>query len=510
MQGQRSFEDLGTPLSEVTFCVVDLETTGGSPASCAITEVGASKIRCGRIVGTFDTLVNPGCPVPPYITMLTGIDDILVEEAPPIENVIPSFLEFCRGTVLVAHNARFDVAFLNAALDRNGYERLENRVLDTARLARKILAGEVPNNRLETIARHLRCAHRPSHRAYPDVLATIDVLHHLIERVAGFGVTTLEDLVQISCTKIDGTFRKIRLTDGFPRGPGIYRFRASDGSTLYVGKASDLRSRVRSYFYGDPRNKIRNLLRETDAIDHERHESLLEAEIAEARAIAKELPPYNRAGKRRGEWFVKLDKKISATRIVRDDGRTYLGPLPSLKTARTLIEGLRDAARIHRCADPIKCGGCAFADLGACARGRDAQRVEIERLASSLRMDPAAVFDGLAGRMMRLARQERFEEAAEVRDRGALLERTLKRRIEAAAWAGAGRIELEIGGRTLRFDGGRLADGADPAPDEWRVLSAWLRRHGVKARLLGCTGTLALPVALGVPSRFVSRAPAAT
>src|SRR5688572_14284800 len=257
MLAQRSFEDLGTPLSEVTFCVVDLETTGGSPTDSAITEVGAVKVLRGEIVGTFQTLVDPGRPVPAFIRLLTGIDDLALAEAPRIDSVLPSFLEFSKDTVLVAHNARFDVSFLNHALVERGYERLSNRVLDTAGLARKVLAGEVRNHRLATLAAHLRCAHQPCHRAFADVLATIDVLHHLIERVAGFGVVTLEDLLSLSASKLDGTFSKISLTEGLPNGAGVYRFIGSSGQTLYVGKATNVRQRVRSYFYGDPRRKIK-------------------------------------------------------------------------------------------------------------------------------------------------------------------------------------------------------------------------------------------------------------
>jgi len=511
MGGQRSFDDLGTPLSSVTFCVVDLETTGGSPTDCAITEVGACKIRCGEVVGTFDTLVNPNCDIPAYISHITGIDSGLVAEAPSIDAVLPNLLEFVKGSVLVAHNARFDVSFINAALGRAGYPALANDVVDTAKLARKILSGEVPNNRLETLARHLRCAHKPSHRAYPDVLATIDVLHHLIERVTGFGVTTLEDLMRISATRMDGTFKKISLADRVPKGIGVYRFVDNDGRVLYVGKASDLRSRVRSYFYGDPRRKIRDLLRETQRVEHERHDTLLEAEIAEARQIARDLPRYNRAGKKTGTWFVKIttgrSPKVSTTRSSKDNDAMYLGPFASMRTARTLIDALRDAARIHRCADPKKCGGCVFAELGTCVGGGSVGG-EVVRLAGSLAADPSAVLDALVERMNRLARQQRYEEAAELRDRGALLERTLMRAIEADAWSGSRDLVLEIDGKELRFVEGSLTslDGS-PAPDEWKVLSSWLRRHGDSARIRSVEGNLALPLTLGAISRFGSRTP---
>ncbi len=141
MPAQRSFEDLGTPLSGVTFCVIDLETTGGSAAEDAITEVGALKVRCGETLGTFHTLVDPEREVPAFIRLLTGISHDMLVEAPRIQAVLPSLLEFVRGTVLVAHNARFDVSFLNAALARNEYPTLTNRVVDTATIAREDACG---------------------------------------------------------------------------------------------------------------------------------------------------------------------------------------------------------------------------------------------------------------------------------------------------------------------------------------------------------------------------------
>ena len=158
---QASFDDLGTPLSEITFCVVDLETTGGSAIDAEITEVGAVKVRRGEVQGTFQTLVNPGRPVPAFIRLVTGLSDDMLAGAPRIESVLPAWLEFVRDSVIVAHNARFDMSFLNAAIMRLGYPPMANRVIDTAALARKTLAGEVPNNKLMTLARHLRCPHQP-------------------------------------------------------------------------------------------------------------------------------------------------------------------------------------------------------------------------------------------------------------------------------------------------------------------------------------------------------------
>ena len=119
---QRTFADSGVPLSDVTFCVIDFETTGSSPDEDRITEIGAAKYRGGECIGTFQTLVNPGCAIPPFITILTGITESMVLPAPRIESLLGTLTHFIGDAVLVAHNARFDVSFLNAALIRDNRE----------------------------------------------------------------------------------------------------------------------------------------------------------------------------------------------------------------------------------------------------------------------------------------------------------------------------------------------------------------------------------------------------
>ena len=528
---QRSFEDLGTPLSGVTFCVVDLETTGGA-ADDTITEIGAIKLRYGETLGTFQTLVDPGRPVPAFIRLLTGINDSMLVEAPQIDAVLPAFLEFLGGAVFVAHNARFDVSFLNAALTAADYSPLNNRVVDTAALARKILSGEVPNHKLATLATYLRCAHRPCHRAFADVLATADVLHTLIERVAGFGVTTLEELLAVSSTRIDGTFSKIEMTGDLPRRPGIYRFIGSTGKTLYVGKATDVRARVRSYFYGDPRSRIRDLLREAQDVTAETHASLLEAEVAEARAIAREAPPYNRSGRRRSSWYLKAMlrarvPKLAPARVPKDDGAVYFGPFNSLRVVRSLLDALRDALPLHRCSDPGTCGGCAFSALDRCPGGDgELHRKTIRVAVSGMVCDPSGLLLALERRMTALAAAHRFEEAAEVRERGALLVRAAVSYTETTALLDAMEFVIIQDERAYLIRDGQLAAaepaGADVlarlrasarsrpvrgfwAPDalaEARVILSWLRRNTVGLRLIHIGGTWALPLGARPSERF--------
>ncbi len=200
---QATIEDLGRPLRLTTFVVLDLETSGGSPkAGAGITEIGAVKVCGGEVLGKFQTFINPGTSIPPFITDLTGITDEMVSSSPSIAEIFPTLLEFLGPpdeTVFVAHNAPFDLSFLKAAAQ--SYEQIWPKypVIDTAKLARRILTrDEVINCRLGTLAEFFNTEVSPSHRALDDALATVDVLHALIGRAAGFGISTLEELKKFS------------------------------------------------------------------------------------------------------------------------------------------------------------------------------------------------------------------------------------------------------------------------------------------------------------------------
>jgi len=196
---QVTIDELGRPLAQTIFVVLDLETSGGAPHLGAhITEIGAVKVRGGEVLGKFQTFVNPGTPIPTFITALTGISDQMVSSSPRISEVFPILLEFLgseKETVFVAHNAPFDLGFLKAAAITSEYPWPKFTVIDTAKLARRILTrDEVVNCKLGTLAEFFDTEVSPNHRALDDALATVDVLHALIERAAGFGISTLEEL----------------------------------------------------------------------------------------------------------------------------------------------------------------------------------------------------------------------------------------------------------------------------------------------------------------------------
>ena len=193
-------------LSQTTFVVLDLETSGASPKSgSAITEIGAVKVCGGQVLGTFKTFVNPGTPLPPFITELTGITDEMLVDAPRIESVLPILFEFLgseRTTVFVAHNAPFDLSFLKASAALHGYAWPNFRVIDTVKAARFVLTkDDVANYQLGTLAVYFRTETAPNHRALDDALATVDVLHGIVERMGTFGITTINQMLSAGAKK---------------------------------------------------------------------------------------------------------------------------------------------------------------------------------------------------------------------------------------------------------------------------------------------------------------------
>ena len=194
-----------TALSDTTFVIVDLETTGASPKKgAAITEIGAVKVRSGEHLGNFESFVNPLSPIPEYITQMTGITDLMLAKAPVIDEILPAFLEFAgqhNEVIIVAHNAPFDLSFLKSAAKELDITWPKYKTLDTVTIARQVLTKEeVPNCKLQTLAAYFGTKAQPNHRALDDARATTEILHALLERLGSFDVSTVESLMEFAKT----------------------------------------------------------------------------------------------------------------------------------------------------------------------------------------------------------------------------------------------------------------------------------------------------------------------
>ena len=493
MQGvQGTLDELGTPLADVTFVVVDLETTGGNPSGANITEVGAVKIRGGEVIGEFQTLVNPLGPIPAFISVLTGITDQMVADSPGIESVFPAFLEFAHDSVLVAHNAPFDISFLKAAASLTGRAWPPFQVVDTAHLARQLVSkDEAPNRKLGTLAQLFGAVTTPDHRALHDARATVDVLHALLSRVGNLGVVTLEELSTFSSRVSSAQRRKRHLAEGLPSAPGVYLFKDSQGHVLYVGTSQDIRRRVRTYFTAsEQRTRMAEMVGVAASVTPLVCETTLEAQVRELRLIARHKPRYNRRSRNpeRSPW-VKLTvepfPRLSIVREVIADDARYFGPFSSRLAAQSAIEAVHEVLPLRQCTKRLSAKGrsadCALAQMGRCggpctgAQSVEDYAVIVEQAAQIIAGDSRKVVDALRQRMNLLSGEERYEDAGAVRDRLLHLVRAAARAQRIAPLAKsaeiiAARPGLQGGWEIICVRYGRLAGttvapcGADPGP----------------------------------------------
>jgi DNA polymerase-3 subunit epsilon len=379
-------------LEEATYVVVDLETTGLRPGRAAIVEIGAARLRGFEELETFQTFVNPRVPLPAAITALTGIGNRDVSRAPPVAAALRRFLAFAGDAVLVAHNAAFDLAFLDRETERLTGRRLAGPVVDTLGLARRLLAGRAPRASLAALSFFVGTSVRPCHRALPDARATGEVLLHLIGLAQERGARTVADLCELAATRPRRLYSKRALAHGAPTRPGVYLFRDRHETVLYVGRARDLRARLRSYFRSErQRPAVEAALGAVDRIEWRVCGSELEAALEELRLI-RELRPAANARASRPSRYVYLRRR--GERVVASSRPGPIGPIRSRHRAQLAARALRPG--------------------------------ELDRLATG---EAAA---RLRARIRDLSDSRRFEDAGRARDRLAALEAVTRgvRRLE--------------------------------------------------------------------------------
>jgi DNA polymerase III subunit epsilon len=515
-------EDLRTahagslPIDEAPYVVFDVETTGSSAGKGgAITEFGALKLVRGEVVDQFSTLVNPGRPIDPFVVRLTGITDRMVADAPSISGVMPRFEEFVEGCVLVGHNVQFDCSFVTAA--RDGI-KLPNEVIDTLRLARCLVPG-LGRYRLSSLVSHFGVRQAPNHRALADAAATTEVFRKLLKLLRSAGIESVGEAAALRGGRGRVKPQKQHLAQGVPNTPGVYYFVDKHGTTLYVGKAKDLKARVRTYFNGgDGRRKIGRLVEEVAEVRVKETETELHALILEAREIKRLLPRYNSVGRDdKASWFIRLDtnepypvpERVSEKPS--EDGLIHLGPYRSAGVLDTCIEALGRIFPLRRCSGDGE--ACFYGQMGRCApcmgMGEEEYRLKVvDEVIALLRGEGGEEHLGaLVGERQRLAAGLEFEAAARLRDLISGIERVrLSRAVISAEGVQAvvapstepGVIEVFIlcGGRLVahrgfepgdtgglsNFAGEALARPAEngsnkEGSNEARIVAAYLRRR---------------------------------
>ena len=377
-------------LDEAAFVVFDLETTGLSAQRDRICEIGAVRVQGLELVDSFQSLVNPGVALPGPVERLTGLRTAELRRAPPVRKVLPRFLAFAGDDLLVAHNAGFDQRFLERELQVREGRRLSQPPLCTAALARRLLEGRLRKVGLASLAHFFGVGTTLCHRALPDAEATAEVLLCLIGLAQELGARRLSELRLLAAPRRRRVYGKRALARRAPARPGVYLFRDKHDQVLYVGRARDLRARLRSYFRSErQRPSVEAALLALERIEWRVLGSELEAALEELRLIRELGPPAN-SRSRRKEHGVYLRSRGDELVVTKQP--TELGPLTSRRQASLAARAL------------------------AFSTGEERERL-LE----------GAPLQRLRERLAYLSESLRYEEAARLRDRLEALERVIDR-----------------------------------------------------------------------------------
>jgi DNA polymerase III subunit epsilon len=328
-------------LEEAEFVVFDLETTGLSAQTSRICEVGAVRVRALELADCLQSLVDPGVPLPEPVARLTGLHERDLHGAPPVGTVVGRFLCFAGNAPLVAHNARFDQRFLEQQLGRRESRRLAEPPLCTAALARRLLADRQRRVSLSSLAEFFGVPTAPCHRALPDAEATAQVLIRLIELAQELGARRLSELRTLAAPRKRRVGGKRPLIRGAPARPGVYLFRDCHDQVLYVGRARDLRARLRTYFQGEAqRSSVEAALLALERVEWRVLGSELEAALEELRLIRELQPPANSRSRQpnRGVYLRPRGDEFVVTKTP-----TELGPIGSRRQAALAARALAGA-----------------------------------------------------------------------------------------------------------------------------------------------------------------------
>jgi len=424
-------------LADCEFVAVDLETTGSRPGRSSIIEVGAVRFNASRVISTFEHLVRPTEPIPHAVEQLTGITTTMVAHSSDVADVVIAFRDFADDAVLVAHNYRFDLSFLDHVADELWGEPFHRPAIDTLALAKR-LRPDLRRYSLGSLADEYGTPTTPDHRAGKDARATAELLQALLPEVERLGILTVGELAAFcGHDRQNALAQRLRLTRGIPDEPGVYLFRAHDGEVIFVGRAKSLRLHTRAYFY--PAGGDDEIAHEVSDITAVKTPSQLDAALLERRLIDRHTPRYNPAAHRsRAAYLIRVDASspYAGMRVVpapRTRGR-LIGPFTSRWAAQTLVDRLAEVYGLRRCAKPLNAKlattPCKYRDDGTCpapcVRLPDPRDYDARMEAALSVFDDAAAFRAhLQVLQQDAAADGRYEEAIRFRDALRALDRAL-------------------------------------------------------------------------------------
>ena len=521
-------------LIDTPFVVVDLETTGGSALFDRVLEVAAIRVQNGVVQQRVERLVEPGMPIPPFVTRMTGINAALVRGEPTFDRLVPELKQLLEGAVVVAHNATFDCNFLSNAFKRAGLS-WSGEPLCTLRLARRLMPG-LHSYRLDSLCAVLGFTFVQRHRAGPDADATLQVLQHLLLTAFKNGIDTLAGLLHLQkqpvTRKRHGTKGRVDESQvaSLPTSPGVYLLKDWHGQVVYVGKSVNVRQRVRTHLRpsgtarGPAQPRLRRRLPHIADVEAIETKSELEALLLESKLVKRYLPEANSLLRDYQDYpFIKVDltdpyPRLEATRERPSDSAAFFGPFRRAGVVSSAVVFLNEQLGLRQCSGELKPGqsACALLEMKKClgpcvgAVAPDAYRATVDEALGVLRGQSTDVLERASERRDALGEQLRFEEAAELRDRIRDVEQVISVQQRLAAFAERNLVLVTPDRqpdrrRLLLVRGGRLAEevslpiNATPSHlryllrrvfggaaqthvtkdelDDLHIMDAWLRRH---------------------------------
>ena len=520
------------PLTDTPFVIVDLETTGGSALFDRVLEVAVIRVQNGVVQDRFEQLVEPGLPIPPMVTRITGINTSLVRGQPSFDSLLPRIRGILEGAVVVAHNASFDCNFLAHAFKRAELPWQGER-LCTLRLSRRLIPG-LHSYRLDSLCAFLGFTFVQRHRAGPDAEATLQVLQHLLQTALQQGIDTLAGLVRLQQQPVTRKRRKGRVDEAqvasLPTTPGVYLMKDRHGQVVYVGKSVNVRQRVRTHLRpsgtarGPSQPRLRRRLPHIADVEAIETKSELEALLLESKLVKRYLPEANSLLRDYRDYpFIKIDlsdpfPRLEATRERPGDDAAYFGPFRRAGLVSSTVVFLNEHLGLRQCSGRLRPGqpACALLEMKKClgpcvgAVSSSDYRTAVDEAVSTLQGSSTRVLDSAAAHRDQLGEQLRFEEAAEWRDRIRDVERIVgvQKRLTSFAERNVVLVTTDRQPdrrRLLMVRGGRLVDEvslqltATPSHlrhllrrvfsgsacshvskdelDDLLILDAWLRRH---------------------------------
>ncbi len=517
----RSLQLLEHPIATAEFLVVDTETNGLGGDACELTEVGAVLVGGGELHDRWSSLVRTSMPLRRGIQRFTGITQAMVDDAPPLETVLPQFERRLRGRVMVAHNAPFDRRVLRQAFGRIGLQWPEPPVLCTAALARVMLPLQL-ERRLHALAAALAIDVEVVHRALADADTCARVLCALFGRLCA-NATTVADAVALleprrptrkqaphrrrGRAPADAELPKLDFAQ-LPRDPGVYLFRDRAGATLYVGKSISIRSRARAHFA--PSAMPAQWTPHAAIVDYQPTSSELGALVLENRLIKELKPPGNVRLTRSDDRLVyircRLDIPFPILEVAAEPASGHavsIGPLRGRRLADELVEQLDSLFGLRHCGRrlPRREHPSVYGQMGRCLSpclGDLDPNLYRRRLDQALELfvcgdSAGALLAHVEGQMRAAAHERRYERAAWLRRRWRRLH-TIVARLGGVLEATHARPRLVLaahptgaGGDAFWLIGGRLVDWG-PAPsdaDELELRTATALRRAGRAGELG-------------------------